>query len=304
MKAIVIEAFGDSSQLVMKEVDRPVLKANRLLVEVHATSVNPVDTKRRKGLFGGTLPMIVGGDVAGRVVEVGSQVTGFAVGDRIMANGARTYAEMVSVNPDRAVKLADHVSFEEAAAIPLAGQTAYEAIIKRGQVSEGEHVLIQAGSGGVGSLAVQLAKIKGAYVSATAGPDNQVLLKTLGVDNPINYRDVKFSEALSGIDFVLDTLGGDSLKQSMSVLKKKGRLLSIAEEPDQTYAEEKQLDLGFFSMSPTKEGLEALNRWLTEGKLKPVISKVVPFTEKGVREAHELSETGHVRGKIIIKIKE
>lgn len=304
MKAIVIEEFGTVDQLVMTEIDRPVLKDNRLLVEVHATSVNPVDTKRRKGLFGGTLPMIVGGDVAGVVVEVGSQVTGFTVGDRIMANGARTYAEVVSVNPNRAVKLADHVSFEEAAAIPLTGQTAYEAIIKRGHVSKGDRVLIHAGAGGVGSLAIQLAKIKGAHVSATAGPDNQELLKSLGVDQPINYRKKEFAKELNGMDFVLDTLGGDVLKQSMLVLKERGRLLSIVEEPDQKRAEEKQINAGFFSMSPTKEGLEALNRWLTDGKLKPILSKVVPFTEEGVRDAHELSETGHVRGKIIIKIKE
>ena len=304
MKAIVIEEFGTVDQLVMTEIDRPVLKDNRLLVEVHATSVNPVDTKRRKGLFGGTLPMIVGGDVAGVVVEVGSQVTGFTVGDRIMANGARTYAEVVSVNPNQAVKLADHVSFEEAAAIPLTGQTAYEAIIKRGHVSKGDRVLIHAGAGGVGSLAIQLAKIKGAHVSATAGPDNQELLKSLGVDQPINYREKEFAKELNGMDFVLDTLGGDVLKQSMLVLKERGRLLSIVEEPDQKRAEEKQINAGFFSMSPTKEGLEALNRWLTDGKLKPILSKVVPFTEEGVRDAHELSETGHVRGKIIIKIKE
>ena len=304
MKAIVIEEFGTVDQLVMTEIDRPVLKDNRLLVEVHATSVNPVDTKRRKGLFGGTLPMIVGGDVAGVVVEVGSQVTGFTVGDRIMANGARTYAEVVSVNPNRAVKLADHVSFEEAAAIPLTGQTAYEAIIKRGHVSKGDRVLIHAGAGGVGSLAIQLAKIKGAHVSATAGPDNQELLKSLGVDQPINYREKEFAKELNGMDFVLDTLGGDVLKQSMLVLKERGRLLSIVEEPDQKRAEEKQINADFFSMSPTSQGLEALNRWLTDGKLKPILLKVVPFTEEGVRDAHELSETGHVRGKIIIKIKE
>ena len=304
MKAIVIEEFGTVDQLVMTEIDRPVLKGNRLLVEVHATSVNPVDTKRRKGLFGGTLPMTVGGDVAGVVVEVGSEVTGFTVGDRIMANGARTYAEVVSVNPNQAVKLADHVSFEEAAAIPLTGQTAYEAIIKRGHVSKGDRVLIHAGAGGVGSLAIQLAKIKGAHVSATAGPDNQELLKSLGVDQPINYREKEFAKELNGMDFVLDTLGGDVLKQSMLVLKERGRLLSIVEEPDQKRAEEKQINAGFFSMTPTKEGLEALNRWLTDGKLKPILSKVVPFTEEGVRDAHELSETGHVRGKIIIKIKE
>lgn len=300
MKAIVIEEFGGVEQLQMKEVDRPVLKSNRMIVEMHATSVNPVDTKRRKGSFGGKLPMIVGNDVAGVVIEVGEDVADFKVGDRVMANGAKTYAEWVSVNPDRAVKLSDSVSYEEAAAIPLVGQTAYEAVVTRGKVKEGERVLIHAGSGGVGSIAIQIAKLNGAWVASTASGKNQEVLANLGADRPINYEKEQFEEVLSEIDFVFDTLGGSIQEKSIKVLRPGGRLLSIAQEPDKALGEANNIEADYFSMSPAKEPLEALNKWVSESDIRPVISKVVPFTQEEIRKAHELSETGHAGGKIII----
>ncbi|GAB2319176.1 NADP-dependent oxidoreductase [Alkalibacterium sp. s-m-22] len=296
MKAIVIDEFGGIEKLQMKNIDRPDLKPDRMIVQMAATSVNPIDVKRRKGLFGGKTPMIVGGDVSGTVVEVGDDVTGFKVGDRVMANGTKTYAEFVVVNPDRAVVLPDTVSFEEAAAIPLAGQTAYEAVVTRGQVKEGQSVLIHGGSGGVGSLAVQIAKIKGAWVASTASGKNQSLLKDLGVDRPVDYKSEAFEELLDPVDFVFDTVGGDVQTRSLSVIKEGGHLLSIAAEPDENTAVKAE----FFSMSPTKEALEDLLKWLEEGKIRPVISEMLDFTEEGVRKAHELIETGHAGGKIIL----
>lgn len=302
MKAIVIEAFGGVNALNMKEIDKPELKPDRMLVEVFATSVNPVDTKRRSGAFGGNVPMIVGNDVAGKVLEVGEEVTDFKVGDRVMANGSKTYAEVVSVRPDRTVKLDDSVSFEAAAALPLTGQTAYEALVRRGKVKNGEKVLIHAGSGGVGTLAVQIAKIQGAWVAATASGSNQDLLKNLGVDRPVNYEKENFDEVLEDIDFVLDTIGGNVLEKSLSLISKQGRLLSIAGDPSD-YVDTKEVSADYFSMKPTHEALKELHTWLVEGKLKPVVSEVIPFTEEAVRVAHEKSEAGHVRGKLIIKIK-
>jgi len=302
MKAIVIESFGGVEVLNMKEIDKPELKPDRLLVEVFATSVNPVDTKRRSGTFGGKLPMTVGNDVAGKVLEVGEEVTDFKVGDRVMANGSKTYAEVVSVRPDRTVKIVEAVSFEEAAAIPLTGQTAYDALVRRGKVKSGERVLIHAGSGGVGSLAVQIAKIQGAWVAATASGSNQDLLKNLGADRPVNYEKENFDEVLEDIDFVLDTLGGNVLEKSLSLIGKQGRLLSIAGDPSD-YVDTKEVTADYFSMKPTYEALKQLNTWLADGKLKPVISEVIPFTEEAVRKAHKESETGHVRGKLIIKMK-
>ncbi|WP_027108109.1 NADP-dependent oxidoreductase [Lacticigenium naphthae] len=303
MKAIIIEEFGGAEQLKLKEANKPELKPDRLLVEVYATSVNPIDIKRRKGSFGGSLPLIVGGDIAGRVVEIGSDVTGFEVGDRVMANGSKTYAEVVSVRPDRTVKLDDTLSFEIAAAVPLTGQTAYEAIVRRGQVKNGERVLIHAGSGGVGTLAVQIAKIQGAWVASTASGSNQELLQSLGVDQPIDYEEEDFEEVLTGIDFVFDTIGGRVLEKSLSLIQNKGRLLSIAGDPSE-FVDVKNYEAQYFSMKPTKEALEQLHEWLVQKRLKPVISRVYPFSQEGLRAAHELSETGHVRGKIIIRVKE
>ncbi|OJF97208.1 NADP-dependent oxidoreductase [Alkalibacterium sp. 20] len=303
MKAIIIEAFGGVDQLKLKETDKPELKPDRLLVEVYATSVNPVDIKRRKGSFGGSLPMTVGNDVAGRVLEAGADVKGFEVGDRVMANGSKTYAEVVSVRPDRTVKLNDSISFEEAAAVPLTGQAAYEAIVSRGQVKSGQRVLIHAGSGGVGTLAVQIAKLQGAWVASTASGSNQELLKSLGVDRPVDYEKEAFEEVLEDIDLVFNTIGGKVLEKSLSLIKNKGRLLSIAGDPSEL-VDTKIYDAQFFSMKPTKKALEQLHEWLVQGKLKPVISEVYPFSEEGLREAHTLSETGHVQGKLIIKVKE
>lgn len=303
MKAIVIDSFGDVDKLVMKEISKPELKPDRLLVEMHATSVNPLDTKRRKGSYGGKLPMIVGNDVAGKVIEIGEDITDFKVGDRVMANGTKTYAEIVSVRPDRAVKLDDSISFEEAAAIPLAGQTAYEAIVRLGEVGNNDKVLIHAGSGGVGSLAVQIAKNKGAWVAATASGSNQEFLKSIGVDRPIDYENEAFDEVLEDIDFVLDTLGGTVLEKSLSLIEKKGKLLSIAGDPSE-YVDTEKYDADYFSVKPTEEAIDQLYEWLANGKLEPEISEVLPFKEESVREAHKKSETGHVRGKLIIKIKD
>jgi NADPH:quinone reductase-like Zn-dependent oxidoreductase len=198
------------------------------------------------------------------------------------------------------VVLPDTVSFEEAAAIPLAGQTAYEAVVTRGQVKEGQSVLIHGGSGGVGSLAVQIAKIKGAWVTSTASGKNQSLLKDIGVDCPVDYKSEAFEKILDPVDFVFDTVGGDVQTRSMSVIKEGGHLLSIAAEPDENTAVKAE----FFSMSPTKEALEDLLKWLEEGKIRPVISEMLDFTEEGVRKAHELIETGHAGGKIILTFPE
>lgn len=300
MKAIVIEEFGGIEQLKMKEIDRPNLKPNRMLIEQHATSVNPIDIKRRKGSFGRKLPMIVGGDVAGVVIEVGEEVEGFEVGDRIMANGAKTYAEIVSVNPERAVKLSDSVDFEQAAAIPLAGQTAYEAIVKKAALQSGERILIHGGSGGVGSIAVQIAKLKGAWVASTASGDNQAVLKKLGTDKLINYKTDAFEECLSDLDVVFDTVGGQVQDKSFSVLKENGRLVSVAKEPDRKL-HDKHIKAEFFSFSPTKEGLEDLNNWLTHLQIQPVVGHVYNFTEESIQDAHSMSESGQAGGKLIIK---
>lgn len=303
MKAIVVENFGGVEELKMQEVEQPTLKEDRVLVEVYATSVNPSDSKKRKGLFGGKLPMVLGGDIAGIVKEVGEKVTTLKVGDRVMANGVKTYAEYALAREEVTVKLPEHVSFEEAAAIPLAGQTAWQTLIDLGHVKNGDRVLIHAGAGGVGTLAIQIAKAKGAWIAATASKENQEYLTSLGVNRPIDYKSEDFTEVVEDIDFVLDPVGGKVQEDSFSVLRKGGTLVSIAEEPDEEKAAEMGITARWFSMRPTKEALVGLNELLTKKELKPILAKEYAFTEEDLREAHKEIETGHGRGKLVIRVK-
>lgn len=303
MKAIVVEKFGGVEELKMQEVEQPTLKEDRVLVEVYATSVNPSDSKKRKGLFGGKLPMVLGGDIAGIVKEVGEKVTTLKVGDRVMANGVKTYAEYALAREEVTVKLPEHVSLEEAAAIPLAGQTAWQTLIDLGHVKDGDRVLIHAGAGGVGTLAIQIAKAKGAWIAATASKENQEYLTSLGVNRPIDYKSEDFTEVVEDIDFVLDPVGGKVQEDSFSVLRKGGTLVSIAEEPDEEKAAEMGITARWFSMRPTKEALVGLNELLTKKELKPILAKEYAFTEEDLREAHKEIETGHGRGKLVIRVK-
>lgn len=304
MKAIVIEEFGGVEKLQMKEVDEPIATEGKLLIEVYATSVNPVDIKRRKGTFGGKRPMILGADIAGVVKKVGSGVKRFKVGDRVMSNGGKTYAEYAVAKEENTVKLSENVLFDEAAAIPLAGQTAWQALIDLGKVKNGDRVLIHAGAGGVGTLAIQIAKDKGAWIAATGSSKNQEFLVSLGVNRPINYENEEFEEILNNIDFVLDPLGGEIQEKSLQVLRKNGVLISIAEEPDVKKAAQVGVTAKWFSVRPTRTVLDTLNQMLKRRTVKPIVSQVFPFTEENVRKAHELSETGHVRGKLIIRMKD
>lgn len=303
MKAIVVEKFGGVEELKMQEVEQPTLKEDRVLIEVYATSVNPSDSKKRKGLFGGKLPMVLGGDIAGIVKEVGEKVTTLKVGDRVMANGVKTYAEYALAREEVTVKLPEHVSLEEAAAIPLAGQTAWQTLIDLGHVKDGDRVLIHAGAGGVGTLAIQIAKAKGAWIAATASKENQEYLTSLGVNRPIDYKSEDFTEVVEGIDFVLDPVGGKVQEDSFSVLRKGGTLVSIAEEPDEEKAAEMGITARWFSMRPTKEALVGLNELLTKKELKPILAKEYAFTEEDLREAHKEIEIGHGRGKLVIRVK-
>lgn len=303
MKTIAIEAFGSAKQLTELKMPNPSIKENQVLIEVHAFSINPMDWKRRSGKLGGKLPLVLGGDVAGIVKEVGVDVTTLKPGDRVFANASRTYAEFTRARAEVTAKIPDNLSFEEAASIPLTGQTAWEALVEQGQLKEGEKVLIHAGAGGVGSLAIQIAKHFNAYVAATASEKNHEFLTSLGVDRFIDYKKEDFEQILNDFDVVLDPIGGKTQEKSFSVLKKDGRLISLIQEPDQ----ERALQLGitgiYFSMFPTGERLQKLAELLASGAIKPVVTQTYRFTEEDLRKAHEQIETGHTRGKIVIKVK-
>ncbi|MFD1018598.1 NADP-dependent oxidoreductase [Thalassobacillus hwangdonensis] len=311
MKAIIIEKYGGIDQLKQADVPAPTPKSNQVLIENHATSINPIDWKLREGYLKDMLPfefpIILGWDAAGIITEVGDDVSQFKKGDRVFVRPATTnqgtYAEYVVADESLLAPIPANLDFAEAASIPLTGLTAWQCLFDSGKVKEGDKVFIHAGAGGVGVMAIQLAKNAGAYVATTASSKNVDFLHSLGADKVINYEEQKFSDILENYDFVLDSLGGDIQEKSFDVLKKGGRLASIVQPPDEDKAREKGIDANFVWLEPNGEQLQKLGRLLEEGKVKPHVGHSFDFSEQGLKDAHKLSETHHAKGKIVIKIK-
>ncbi|WP_438315516.1 NADP-dependent oxidoreductase [Sporosarcina sp. FA9] len=310
MKAIVIKQYGGSEQLVEKELQKPVIQDNQVLIEMHATSINPIDWKVREGYLKEMIPfefpLILGWDAAGVVSEVGGKVTNFKVGDEVFARPAMpsgTYSEYVAVEEELVALKPKSLSFEEAASVPLAGLTAWQCLVDFGQIKEGDRVLIHAGSGGVGSFAIQIAKSFGAHVLSTASGKNEAFLKELGVDEFINYETTDFTEVVQNVDLVVDTMGGEILDKSLSVVKKGGRLVSISGEPDAEKAEANEITAESLWLNPNGKQLAELGELMEQGKVKAHIGHTFPLTAEGLREAHELSATHHAKGKIVIVVK-
>jgi len=311
MKAIMIETYGGKEQLKERQMDLPVISDNQVLLEVYATSVNPIDWKVREGYLKEMLPfefpIILGWDAAGIIAEVGENVSNFKAGDRVFARPATTnqgtYAEFVPVDQELLAKMPENMSFEEAAAIPLAGLTAWQCLVDFAEIKKGDKILIHAGAGGVGNFAIQLAKYFGAYVATTASKENEEFVKSLGANQVIDYKEEVFNEILEDYDIVLDAIGGDVLEKSYQVLKKGGKLVSIAGQPSDEDAEKFGVKAGFLWLEPKGEQLQKLADLFVAGELKPVIGETFELTEQGLKKAHELSETHHARGKIVIKVK-
>jgi len=311
MKAIVIDEYGGQEVLQEREVDQPTIQENQVLLEIHATSINPIDWKVRAGYLQEMLPfefpVILGWDAAGIIVEKGEKVSNFEIGDRVFTRPATTnqgtYAEFVAVDENLLAHIPSSMSFEEAAAIPLAGLTAWQCLVDFGKIKKDDKVLIHAGAGGVGNFAIQIAKSFGAYVATTASSKNAEFLKSLGADQVIDYRTEDFTDLLKDYDIVLDSMGGEVQSNSYKVLKPKGKLVSIAQPPSEEEAAEHQVDAGFLWLDPNGEQLKHLADMYVDGKLKVVIGETFPFNEQSLKDAHALSETHHARGKIVIKVK-
>ncbi|MGE1215833.1 NADP-dependent oxidoreductase [Bacillus toyonensis] len=302
MKAIVIDEYGSVEELKERQILKPVVTYNEVLIRILATSVNPVDWKTRKGDLQQQLqfsfPITLGLDVAGVIEEV----EGFKIGDKVFTkpeNIGRSYAEFIAVKSDLVTYMPTNLSFEEAASIPLAGLTAWQSLVDYAKIKENDRVFIHAGAGGVGSLAIQIAKSFGAFVATTASGKNEEFLKDLGADLVIDYKKDKFEELLSDFDIVLDTIGGEVQEKSFQIIKPGGVLVSIVHEPNYKM---KGIKSGFLWLKPSGKQLEELSNLIVHGKIKPIISKVVSLNEEGVREAHILSEGQRVRGKIVIKV--
>jgi NADPH:quinone reductase-like Zn-dependent oxidoreductase len=307
MKAVQINGFGDRSVLELNDIDIPTPLENEVLIKVKSASVNPVDWKIREGylqpMLNHTLPLTLGWDVSGEVVAAGDQVTHLKVGDAVYSrpdiakNGS--YAQYMTAVADEVALKPSSLSWQEAAGVPLAALTAWQSLYEITNIQAGERVLIHAGSGAVGQFAIQLAKLRGAYVYTTTSSKNTQLVLGLGADQAIDYHQEDFSE-LKNIDVVFDTVGGETQANSWKTLKKGGRLVSITDNPDAAIAAEHEVSAFFCFVQPNREQLDQLSLLANDGKLTVNIDSEFPLAD--IAKAHERSETGRAQGKIIINV--
>ncbi|KOU13285.1 NADP-dependent oxidoreductase [Streptomyces sp. WM6368] len=306
MRAIVVNEWGGPENLVEREIDRPEPGLGEVLVRVHAAGVNPVDWKTRDSgalIAWGEHP-IVGWDVSGTVEAVGPGVTVHAPGDEVYGmphfpRQAGGYAQYVTA-PARhfAAKPAtlDHV---QAAALPLAALTAWQALVDTAGVSAGQRVLVHAAAGGVGHLAVQIAKARGAYVIGTASEGKHALLRELGADEVIDYRTTDFEDAVSDVDIVIDAVGGEYTQRSLKVLRTGGHLVTLP-GPDSLPADPQGVHASWVLVEPDLAGLREIAALVEQGLLKPLVDTVLPL-EQAAR-AHEIGEQGRTTGKIVLTV--
>ncbi|MDA2518008.1 NADP-dependent oxidoreductase [Bacillus cereus] len=332
MKAMIIDRYG-KVPMRMAEVPTPEINEYEVLAEIHAASINPIDFKIRDGkvkmLLKYEMPLILGNDFAGVITKVGSKVTRFKVGDEIYArprkNKIGTFAEYIAIHEDDIALKSKNLSFEEATSIPLVGLTSYQALHDIMQLQKGQKILIHAGSGGVGTFAIQLAKIMGAIVTTTASEAGANLVTSLGADEIINYKTEKFEDILKNYDAVFDTIGGATLEKSFNIIKRGGNIVSVSGMPNARFG--KEFGSGFFKtllfslaskkltalekkhnaqysflfMKPSGDQLRTIANYIEAGQIKPVIDRVFPFED--AQKAMEYSESGRAKGKIIVKIK-
>jgi NADPH:quinone reductase-like Zn-dependent oxidoreductase/imidazolonepropionase-like amidohydrolase len=308
MKAVVVHEYGGPEVLRHEDAPVPEPKENEVLVRVMASGVNPADPLIVSGKyareFGTHLPLIPGYDMAGIVQKIGAKVTKLKVGDSVYAyllwgGGWAEYA--VTTEGEAAIK-PKSLNYEEAAAVPLAALTAWQALIDIAKLSAGQTVLIHGGSGGVGSFAVQIAKARGAKVIATASTANQDLLKQLGADTAIDYTKTKFEDVAKDVDVVLDPVGKDTLARSYGVVKKGGMVVTLVARLDEAELTKHGIQGASLSSHPNANELAQITALIEEKKIKPIVSQVLPLTE--AVKAFEQAETHHTRGKIVLKVAE
>jgi NADPH:quinone reductase-like Zn-dependent oxidoreductase len=308
MKAIVVHSFGGPEVLQYEDAARPEPKEDEILIRVMSAGVNPVDAAICAGhmsrFLGDKLPLIPGMDVAGVVEKIGTKITKFKKGDPVYAylnfKEQGGYAEFAIAREGEIALKPKAITFDGAAAVPLAATTAWQALIDTAKLEKGQTVLIHGGSGGVGHFAIQIAKARGAKVIATASTPNQDLLKELGADQTVDYTTTKFEEVVKDVDVVLDAVRGDTLARSYGVVKKGGIIVSITGQPDPAECEKHGIRGASLMAHPDAKVLEELAKLIDDKKLKPVVSGVFPLAEVAV--AHEQIETRHTRGKIVLKI--
>ncbi len=333
MKAFLIDRYKKGAALRLGEISAPELRENDVMIEVHAAGVNPLDTKIRDGEFKlilpYSLPLVLGNEVAGIVVRVGANVRRFKPGDAVYARPAQdrigTFAEYIAIDEaDVAIK-PNNLTMEEAASIPLVALTAWQVLVERANLQKGQKVLIHAGSGGVGTIAIQLAKHLGAYVATTTSTANIALVKSLGADVVVDYKKDDFEKVLQGYDVVLNSLGKDTLEKSLTVLKPGGKLISISGPPDPDFARQngsgwllqqvmrllsggirrkskrRGISYSFLFMTANGGQLGQITSLIETGVIRPIVDRVFPFEK--TNEALDYVETGRAKGKVVVTVK-
>src|SRR5256714_5057155 len=306
--AIVVHEYGGPEVLKYEDVQRPEPRDDEILIRVIAAGVNAVDASIRAGkfakVFGTTLPLIPGSDIAGVVEKAGSKITKFKNGESVFAytdlKDGGGYAEYIVATEREASPKPQSLTYLEAAAVPIVALTAWQALIDTARLSEGQTALIHGGSGGVGTFAIQIAKARGAKVIATASTAKQDLLKELGADVAIDYTKQKFEEIAKDVDVVLDSVGKDTLAHSYGVVKKGGFIVTLVARIDQAEVDNHGIRGASLSVEPNSDELAEIGKLIDEKKIKVVVSQTFPVSE--ARKAQEQAATGHTRGKIVLKV--
>jgi NADPH:quinone reductase-like Zn-dependent oxidoreductase len=299
MQAVLIHETGSPDVLHYEEADRPEPGDAEVLIRVHATSVNPTDWKARRGLSATPLPAVLGRDASGTVER--SRADSFAEGDDVfgyVAGGG--YAEFAIASANTIARKPAGLSHEQAAALPVVGMTAWQALFDRGGLERGQTALIAGAAGGVGHLAVQFAKLAGARVIGTGSSHNRDFVLGLGADEYVDYTEQDVGEAVSAVDVAFDTVGGDTTLALVPTLRDGGILVTIANAPPEEAARARGVRAELLVMSPSSEQLARIAELVAGGEVGVEISQVLPLTE--VQQAHELSEAGHTRGKIVLTV--
>jgi NADPH:quinone reductase-like Zn-dependent oxidoreductase len=332
MKAFIVDRYRKGSGR-LGEMPEPELREDDVLVQVHAAGVNPLDSKIRNGefklLLPYRLPLILGNEAAGVVLRVGSRVQRFKPGDEVYARPDKdrigTFAELVAINEADVALKPKMLSMEEAASIPLVALTAWQALVERAKLKRGEKVLIHAGSGGVGTIAIQLAKHLGALVATTTSSANVDFVKSLGANLVVDYKKDDFEKTLRDYDAVLNSLGARTLRKSLNVLKPHGKLISISGPPDPNFADEMGLNWGvkqvmrllsyrirkaakrrgvsysFLFMKASGDQLREISRLIDAEDIRPIVDHVYPF--ESIEEALAHVDTGRAKGKVVVKLR-
>jgi len=310
MKAAQMNDYGDASVITVNETTKPAVGKGQVLIEVHAAGLNPWDTKVHEGAVKDFMPLelpaTAGGDLAGVVAAVGEGVTTFAVGDKVyggagLPGGSGAFADFAMATADHIAKAPASLSFTDAAALPLVGASAVQALTEHLHLQSGQKILIHGGSGGIGSIAVQIAKHLGAYVAATAPTEALELAKELGADEVIDYKTQDFAKIIRDFDAVFDTAGGEVFEKSLQVVKKGGVMASMTGKIDEAIAKEHGITAITMSTHATTKRLDHLTQLVEEGVVTVRVGKIFPLDQ--VQEAFQVRENGTVTGKIVLKIK-